>query len=258
LTQSITNLIRFGNIVAFVITLIINGLAGVGFLNGRTTAQVSNLYSNLVTPAGYVFAIWGIIYALLFIFIIYQALPTQKDKAFQKQISGLFILSSLFNCAWIFLWQYNFISLSVSAILALLATLIAIYLRLGIGFSKVSWREKLFIHLPFSVYFGWITVATIADVAAALVYGHWNGLSPNVWAEAMLLAALAVTLIIVVARRDVAYGLVIVWALVGIAANHSGNQEIVTTVEVAVAVILVALAVSIGISRLKHKRQVAV
>ncbi|MGA2682865.1 MAG: tryptophan-rich sensory protein [Candidatus Bathyarchaeia archaeon] len=105
MAQSRTVFLRFGNIAAFIITLVVNGLAGVGVLNGRTTAQVSNLYSSLVTPAGYVFAIWGMIYALLFIFIIYQTLPSKKDKQFQKQVSGLFILSSLFNCIWIFLWH---------------------------------------------------------------------------------------------------------------------------------------------------------
>ena len=110
LTQSRANLLRFGNIAAFIVTLAINGLAGsTTIFNGRNTAQVSNLYSNLVTPAGYVFAIWGVIYALLFAFIIYQALPSQKDKQFHSRIGGLFILSCVFNCLWIFLWQYDYI-----------------------------------------------------------------------------------------------------------------------------------------------------
>ena len=89
-----TNLLRFGNIAAFLITLAINGLAGTTVFNGRTTAQVSDLYSNPFTPAGYVFAIWGIIYTLLLVFVIYQALPKQKNKLFQKQISALFILAA--------------------------------------------------------------------------------------------------------------------------------------------------------------------
>jgi hypothetical protein len=252
LNHSRTSLLRFGNIAAFIVTLAINGLASTTVLNGRTTAQVSNLYSNLVTPAGYVFAIWGVIYVLLFAFVLYQALLSQKDKPFENQIGGLFILSSLFNCLWIFLWQYNYISLSVIAILGLLATLVAIYLRLGVGAARVSLRERLFVHLPFSVYFGWITVATLADVAAALVYARWNGLSPDVWAVALLLVALAVTLTVIVTRRDIAYSLVIVWALAGIAVNHSANHTIVTTVEIAVPVILVVLALSIVAHRLRH------
>jgi hypothetical protein len=253
LNQSKGNLLRFGNIAAFIVTLVINGLASTTVLNGRSTAQVSNLYTSMITPAGYVFAIWGVIYALLAVFIIYQTLPSQKSKQFQKQISGLFILSSFFNCLWLFLWQYNYIPLSVAPILALLATLIAIYLRLGIGNAKVPLREKLCVHLAFSVYFGWITVATLADIAAALVYEQWNGLSPNVWAEILLLVALAVTLIVIAFRRDIAYSLVIIWALVGIAVNHSANQNIVTTVEAAVAVIVVALVLSILIHKSRRK-----
>ena len=253
LSQLNINLLRFGNIAALIVTLVINGLAGVGVINGRTTAQVSNLYSNLVTPAGYVFAIWGIIYALLFIYIIYQALPSQKGSKFQGQISGLFILSCLFNCIWIFLWQYGFIPVSVAAIAALLVTLGAIYLRLGVGKAQVPTRQKLLVHLPFSVYFGWITVATLADVAAALVYERWSGLSPDVWALALLLAALVAALIVIFARRDVAFSLVIVWALVGIAVNHTSNWNVVTTVEIAVPIIIAALALSYAI-RLRRRK----
>jgi benzodiazapine receptor len=95
-----TNILRFGNIAAFIITIAINGLAGTTILNGRTTAQVSDLYSNPFTPAGYVFAIWGIIYALLLVFVIYQALPKQKDKPFQRQIGAFFILSSILSIAF--------------------------------------------------------------------------------------------------------------------------------------------------------------
>ena len=173
--QAKNNLAHAGNIAAFIVTLAVNGLAGTTVLNGRTTAQVSDLYSNPFTPAGYVFAIWAVIYTLLLVFVVYQALPKQKDKPFQKQIGALFILSSVFNVVWLFLWQYDYIALSVVVMFALLATLVAIYLRLGIGKSSAPLSEKLAVHLPFSVYLGWITVASIANVAAALVSLGWSG-----------------------------------------------------------------------------------
>ena len=135
------NFLRFANIAAFAITLAINSLANTTVFNGRTTGQVSDLYPTLITPAGYVFAIWGIIYALLLVFVIYQALPGQKEKLFQKQIGALFILSCLLNCVWFFLWQYDFITISVVVMFGLLASLVAIYLRLNIGISNVS-RDK--------------------------------------------------------------------------------------------------------------------
>jgi len=255
LDKSNTSLLRWGNIAAYIITLAINGLAGTTFLNGRTTAQVSDLYSNPITPAGYVFAIWGIIYALLFAFVIYQALPKQKNKPFQKQISALFILSSIFNVVWILLWQYDYITVSVVMILALLASLIAIYMRLGIGKSNVPLTEKLCVHLPFSVYLGWITVASIADFAAALVSVRWDGfgLSAQTWVIVAMAIALIVTLAVIFARRDIAYSLVIVWALAGIAAKQSNDQNIVLTAEIAIGVIFVALALSFLIGKFKHR-----
>ena len=255
LNESNNRLLQIGNIAAFIITLAINGLAGTTFLNGRTTAQVSDLYANPITPAGYVFAIWAIIYALLLVFVIYQALPKQKNQPFQKQIGALFILSSIFNIVWLFLWQYDFITVSVVVMFALLATLIAIYLRLNIGKPKAPLAEKLCVHLPFSVYLGWITIATIANVAAALVSVGWNGfgLSAETWAIAAMSIALIVTLIVIAARRDIAYSLVIVWALAGIAIKQSANQNIVLTAEIAIVVILVALAVSILAYRSRHK-----
>lgn len=253
--KSNTSLLRWGNIAAFIITLAINGLASTTFLNGRTTAQVSDLYSNPITPAGYVFAIWGIIYALLFVFVIYQALPKQKNKPFQKQISALFILSSVFNVAWIFLWQYDYITVSVVMILSLLATLIAIYIRLGIGKSNAPLTEKLCVYLPFSVYLGWITIASIADVAAALVSVRWDGfgLSAQTWAIVAMSIALIATLAVIFARRDIAYSLVIDWAIAGIAVKQSNDQNIVLTAEIAIVVIFVALALSFLIGKFKHR-----
>ena len=255
MSKTNTNFLRFGTVTAFVVTLVINGLAGTTLINGRTTAQVSDLYSNPFTPAGYVFAIWGIIYALLFVFVIYQALPKQKDKPFQKQISALFVLSSIFNVVWLFLWQYDYITVSVVLMFLLLASLIAIYVRLGIGKSKAPLSEKLCVHLPFSVYLGWITVASVANVAAALVSVGWDGvgLSSETWAIIAMGIALIVTLVVIVARRDFAYGLVVVWALAGIAAKQNMYPTIVLIANEASAIILVALALSLVAWKLKRK-----
>ncbi len=248
---------RYGNIAAFIVTLIINGLASTTIFGGRTTADVSFANPTLITPAAYTFAIWGVIYILLGIFIVYQALPSQKEKPFHGQISFLFILTSIFNIGWILLWQYNFLVFSVVLIFAFTASLIAIYLRLNIGRSKVSWAEKLAVHVPFSVYLGWLTIATIADVSATLVNVGWNGfgVSPQIWAIGVLALALIITLAVIFTRRDIAYSLVIVWALVGIAVGQSSYALTVLVVEVAVAVILAALVLTVGIHRYLTKKQ---
>jgi benzodiazapine receptor len=242
------------NVLAFAVTVIVNVLASSLALNGRTTAEVSDLYPTLVTPAGYVFSIWGLIYVLLLVFVVFQALPSQREKPFLKQINVLFVLSGVFNVAWLFLWHYDQIVLSVALMFGLLATLIAIYLRLGIGRSKVSWKERASVHLPFSVYLGWITVASIANVASALVSIQWNGfgLANDTWAVLVIAVALLITLAVIATRRDVAYSLVIVWALVGIVVNQSAYQNIVTAATASVIIILVALAAFLAMSKLKR------
>jgi translocator protein len=247
--------VQIGNITAFVATLTVNGLANTSILGGKSTGQISDLYPTLITPAGYVFAIWGIIYALLAIFVIYQAFPSKKTGAFQTQISALFVLSCIFNIVWILLWQYNYIVASVPTMLALLATLIAIYLRLKIGNSAVTKKEKAFVHLPFSVYLGWITVATAADIAAATSSAGWIKWtsSDTIWGVAAALAVLLISLLVVFKRRDFAYGLVIVWALVGIAVKHSATPTIVYAAETGAVVVAIAIIASILRSQQKYQ-----
>jgi benzodiazapine receptor len=241
------------NVLSFAVTVLVNGLASSLALNGRTTAEVSDLYFTLVTPAGYVFSIWGVIYTLLLFFVVFQALPSQRDKPFLKQINVLFVLSGVLNVVWLFLWHYDQIVLSVVLMFALLATLIAVYLRLGIGKISVTLKERVFVHLPFSVYLGWITVASIANVASALVAIKWDGfgLANDVWAVVVIVVALMITLAVIATRRDVAYSLVLVWALVGIAVNQSAYQNVVLASVIGAITIVVVLVVVLVVSRLK-------
>jgi benzodiazapine receptor len=249
-----TILLQSLNVLAFTVVVLVNALGSSLALNGRTTAEVSDQYFTLVTPAGYVFSIWGLIYTLLLIFVVFQALPSQRDKPFLKQINVLFVLSSVFNIVWLFLWHYDQIVLSVVLMFALLATLITIYLRLGIGKTSATLKEKAFVHLPFSVYLGWITVASIANVAAALVSIQWNGfgLANDAWAVLVIAVALLITLAVIATRKDVAYSLVIVWALVGIAVNQSGYQNIVLAAAISVLIIVVALVAVLAVTKLKR------
>jgi translocator protein len=247
---------KWVNILAFILTVLVNGLAGsTTILGGKNTAQISDANPTLITPAGYVFSIWGIIYILLGVFVVFQALPSQKGKEFQKQVGWLFALGSLANIVWLFLWQFEYLSLSVILMFLLLATLILIYLRLGVGKSKVTMREKLAVHLPFSVYLGWITIATIANISVTLVSINWDGfgISPEIWATIIIVVALLIALLVVATRKDVAYALVIIWAFVGIAVKQSANQTIVMLTEIGAAIIAIALVVTILFTKLRRK-----
>lgn len=246
---------KWMNIVAYALTVLVNTLAGsTTILGGKNTAQISDKNPTLITPPGYVFSIWGVIYILLGIFVVFQALPSEKRKDYQRKIGSLFILSSLCNIVWLFLWQYEYLSLSIVLMLLLLATLIAIYLRLDIGKSKVTLREKLAVHTPFSVYLGWITIASIANVAATLVSINWNGLgiAPETWATLVMVIALVIALLVISTRKDLAYGLVIIWALVGIAVKQNGHQNVSAVAEIGVIIIALTEAATILLPKFKH------
>jgi len=251
-----SSLLKWANILAFILMVLVNGLAGsTTILGGKDTAQISDANPTLITPAGYVFSIWGVIYILLGIFVVFQALPSEKGKDYKKDIGWLFVLSSIFNIVWLFLWQFEYLGLSVVLMFLLLASLILVYLRLSIGKSKVGFREKLAIHVPFSVYLGWITIASIANVTVTLVSVNWDGfgISPETWATLIVIVALLITMLVLGTRKDIAYGLVIIWALVGIAAGQSGNQNIVTLAEASAIIVLIALAATVLLTKLRRQ-----
>ena len=251
-----SNFLRYANIIFFGLTVVVNSLAGgTTLIGGQVTAAVSDANPTLITPAGYVFSIWGVIYMLLGVFVVYQALPSQQGKEYQSKIGWLFVLSSLINIGWLFLWQFEYLSLSVVLMFLLLATLISIYVRLRIGKSAVSLRERLAVQLPFSVYLGWITIASIANVAATLVSIGWDGfgISPETWAILVVAVALIITMLMLFTRKDVAYSLVIIWALVGIGIKQSGNQTIVMLAEISAAIVAVALISTILVTQIRKK-----
>jgi benzodiazapine receptor len=255
LTQN-SALLKMTNIIAFISTVIVNSLAGsTTLLGGKNTAEISNTNFTLITPAGYVFSIWGIIYVLLGIFVIFQALPSEKDKGYHKNIGWLFVLSSICNIVWLFLWQFEYLIYSVPIMFLLLASLILIYLRLDIGKSKVGLREKLTIHLPFSTYLGWITIASIANVSVTLVSLKWDGfgVNPATWATLIVITALAIAILVLATRKDIAYGLVIIWAFIGIAVGQSGNQNIVTLAQASAILVLITLVASVLYAKFREK-----
>jgi len=250
-----SGLLKWLNIIAFVAVILINGLAGsTTLIGGQDTAQVSDNNFTLITPAGYTFAIWGIIYTLLGLFVIYQALPSDKGKTTEK-VGWFFILSCIANICWIFLWQFEFLAFSVVLMFLLFASLLKVYLNLGIRKSSISWRERIAVQAPFSVYFGWITIASIANVAAALVSVGWDGfgLSAETWGILVILIALLITTLVVITRKDVAYGLVIVWALIGISVGQSDIQNISLLTQISAVVVVGVIIITLIFQTLKSK-----
>jgi len=247
-------------------TLIVNYLSNALPLNGKTAGQLSDEIPNLFVPAGLTFAIWGIIYILLIMFAAYQARDLFKkekiETPFIKKTSYYFFLAGLANMSWIFAWHYQQVLLSVLIMLVLFGSLIKIYLNLEIGKEIVSRKERIFIQVPISVYLGWITVATIANVTAFLVTINWNGLgiSEVIWTMIVIIVALIITLLMIITRKDVAYSLVVVWALLGIYIKRTDisygiQNDIALTAAVSVILIILAIIIEVGMDTFIRKQK---
>jgi len=238
-------------IVTILATIFINGLANALPLNGLQTGQISDRFQVYFVPAGYVFSIWGLIYLGLIVYAVFQALPAQRENPRLRATGWWISLSGLTNIAWIFLWHYEQFPLTLVAMLALLATLIITYLRLGTGRTPASLAERLAARLPFSIYLGWITVATVANVTSLLDYLQWDGfgLSPELWMGIVLSAVAVIAVLMNFTRRDLAYAMVLLWALAGIAVKHAGVAAVVSPTWFTFAVVAFTLPAAYIICR---------
>lgn len=217
---------RWSLVAAFAAALVLNGLAAsTTLLGGMMTGQVSDAYPNLFAPAGATFAIWSVIYLLLIGFTAYVfGLGRPKKSALKDaplaKVVQLLTINVLLNGVWILAWQYQVIWLSMLLIIAILVTLVLITNELRD--APLKGREYVLAKLPFSVYFGWITVATIANITTWLVSIDWNGFGvrDGVWMIAVLLIGAAIALFTANRNRDWAYLAVVVWAFAGILVKH--------------------------------------
>jgi benzodiazapine receptor len=248
-------LLQIANIIAIFTTILMNSLANILPFNGVNTGEAADRFFSYFTPAGYVFGIWGIIYALLVIFAIYQARTNQRSEAYLGKIGFLYLLSAFFNITWLIAFHYGYDNniiflLTEPLIIGLLIVLLYTYVKLEIGITAVPLKEKLAIHLPISVYVGWLSVATIANTASIL--NEFLTIAVDIqyiWTALVLVVALLITMLMLVLRRDVAYGLVLIWASIGIAYKWTTVEVIplifwtasIVAVVVALAIILIPL-----------------
>lgn len=211
-------------LLTYIAMVFVNTLANTLPINGKGTGEISDSYPNLFAPAGITFAIWGLIYLLLLVYSIYQLMNYSKVSDTKRQLFNevgiLFSISSVANAFWIFAWHYNVIGLSVILMLVILVCLIRINLILKD--AELTKTENLTIKLPFTVYFGWITIATIANITTYLVSINWNrfSLSEVFWTDLMILVGAILGAICVLYFKSLAYGFVLIWAYIGIIIKH--------------------------------------
>jgi hypothetical protein len=238
---------QFANLLSVILALTINVLASVLPLNGQNTGQISDRFQVYFVPAGYVFAIWGIIYIGWIAFTIFQFRPWQKESPRFRRLGYLFALSGVANATWLFTWHYNFFGLGVLVMLSLLGLLIASYLRLNVNRSSASGAEWWSVDLPFSIYLGWITVATVANVTDWLYLVGWNGfgIAAPTWAVIMIAVAFVLGLLMALTRRDAGYLFVLVWSFVGIALKQVAAPNVVIAAWIGAGFMLVLAVYSL-------------
>ena len=247
-------------VAATLVMITVNALANILPINGLNTGAVSDQFKVYFVPAGYVFSIWGLIYAAVIAYTIYQALASKKEDTDLRKIGWWYVIGSLANSVWIFLWHYQLFSLTLVMMFLLLASLIIIYIRSGIGRKKASPGKRLCVYLPFSLYLGWITVATIANVTDVLHFVGWNGfgLDPKLWAVIMLAAGVVIAALMAFTRRDLVFLAVLVWAFIGIGAKFKGVSPVYEAAYLAAACVILLGILSMVIKPRRKNAEISI
>ena len=228
------------NIGALALVLLVNYLANALPINNLTQGDISQLYPVLLTPAPYAFSIWGLIFLGLIAFVIYQAIPGYRDTSLTRAVSILFAVSCFFNVAWVLVWHYLRVGWSMVIMLLLLATLIAIYLRIGSLSAEKNLFDRLLVKYPFSLYLGWISAATLVNFNVLLYDMGWlsTGVGGVLFTILMVVMAALIALGVFYLRRDYVYTSVFIWALIGIGVRHH-NEIFILTIVAWLAAVLV-------------------
>lgn len=225
-------MLRTVNVLLFLLTIGFNFMAQAMPLNRKSTGELSDQYPNLFTPADLTFSIWSVIYLSLLFFIGWQLWPIRNiQRAAQRNVAidalgWNFVWLSLLNMGWLLCWHYELLSASVAVMLVMLGLLISIN-RLIFKRLAHTVDNRNFLQIPFGLYLGWISVATVANITAWLVSRNWDGsgLSEKIWTEIMMVVAILLAALAVYSWRNIPYALAVIWALLGIALKHQSMSD---------------------------------
>lgn len=247
------------NILAFVLVVLTNYLAVSLPLNNKTTGELARKYENMFNPASVTFSIWSVIYIFLAGFVVYQAYVLFGGRRGRRRITAIspwFIINCLANVAWLFAWHYQQVPLSVIIMLVLLFTLIAIHRELHLALSWKNVNEKLWLDIPFSIYLGWITVATMANITSlfVLIEEVPFGLSAPTWTIILIGIGTLLTLWMISAKKNFFFALVICWAFVGIIIKRrqeasADSSEVILAAQVCIGILVLAMVVMLFMQR---------
>lgn len=245
-----------GNIAAYALVIVVNILSNALPINGQSMPEISAKYPSLFTPAGFAFSIWGVIYIALLAFVIYQALPSQRSDERLARLSAPFKINCVANASWLIAWHYDLLALSVLIMLVILATLIVIYRSLIVDIERSTPVQHITMHLPFSLYTGWITLATITNLSIVQTANGWDdvGIATLNWTLLKLAIAGAIGATMVLRLGDAVFVAVIAWGAYGIAVKQAATPAVSGAATV-IALLALMLVIRDGIARLKRRRE---
>ena len=248
---------RWGVVALFLVTVFINYASTTFLFGDADTGDVSDKYNTLFTPAGYAFAIWGLIYLALGAYVAYQAFWASENQRLYDHLAPLLMINLLANSLWLPAFQYELIALSVIFMLVILGTLIQLHTLITKD-TTLPVRERAWVRVPFSLYLGWISVATITNLAVFVKYSGWQipDASESTWVVIMMVVGVLLAVVVAWATRDGVYPLVFTWAYVAIAVKQAGN-ELIAPVAWALAAGLVVLSGIVFVRSRKKERVVA-
>ena len=227
-------------VLSLIAVIVVNATANILPINGKTTGEISNSLPVLFTPADYVFSIWAVIYMLM-AFWLYGFIRNKAnvEHALFNRRAVFFVISCLFNVAWILLWHFGYFEWTIVIILGLLFALLSIYFT----YSKKD--NSFFCRVPIAVYLGWTFVATITNISYVLTLHEWSGLglSTPLWTVIYLTIATAIALHYLYHYADISLALVFVWAFIGIAVKNGINELFVTTAALFLAATIIGFMV---------------
>ena len=234
------------NAIFFILTLVVNTLGGLGIINDMSQSDVSDKYFTLITPAGFTFSIWSVIYGLIAasLVVLYLRRETSYYQRVLDKITPLFILTSVLNMAWIVLFSYELVELSTLFIFAYTIVLALICKQL----LAINDRKHFLLPLTFGLNTGWLMIATVVNVASSLVKLEWNGfgLSDDLWGMIILIVAILIVVFVTTQTHNAAIPLPIAWAYFGIhqslATEHPGDYGILQLIAIIGLVVLIGVA----------------
>ena len=213
-------------LAATLIVIAVNAIANTLRINGFATGQLSDMNPTGFTPAGWVFAIWSLIYAGLLAYSVACGFASEQIKTRAQSVLVPYLVSAFANVAWLLAWHYRQVNLSFLFMLVILGSLIRIYTQLRKQ-ARPTLAQRVLVDLPFSLYIGWITTATLANLGAVFFAEQFYpaGLVMDQWALATVVLAVAIYVGVGVFTRDIVYCAVFVWASIGIALKPAGISD---------------------------------